>query len=167
MNYDQVDQNDQEKDAQLDKYLTFIVDDAVYGIGIRVVTEIISMQTITTLPEAPRFMKGIINLRGEIIPVVDMRLRFGREEIAYNDRTCIVVVQTNTLRAGLIVDQISEVLVIEKENIAPPPDVQLENSRRYLCGVGKVGAEVKLLIDCERLFDGKETANIKKISEER
>lgn len=164
MSLDQVNLMDQEEDAQLDKYLTFTVDKEEYGIGIRSVTEIIGMQPINTLPEVPSFVKGIVNLRGKIIPVVDMRLRFGKAEALYTDRTCIVVVETQSLEAGLIVDQVSEVLVIDEDVIVPPPDVQLEDSHRYISGIGKVGAEVKLLIDCEKLFNEHETQSIEKIS---
>jgi purine-binding chemotaxis protein CheW len=167
MNYDQADQSDLEEDAQIDKYLTFTVDGEDYGIGIRFVTEIIGMQPINTLPEVPDFIKGVINLRGKIIPVVDMRLRFGRKEAAYTDRTCIVVVETERLTAGLIVDQVSEVMVIDEGNIVPPPDVQLKDSRRYISGIGKAEEGVKLLIDCEKLFNGRETQSIEKINGEK
>ena len=150
------------EDAQMNRYLTFTVADEGYGIDIRSVTEIIGIQTVSTLPEVPKFVKGVINLRGRIIPVVDMRLRFGQNEDAYTDRTCIVVVETKRLTAGLIVDQVSEVIVIDKESIVPPPDLQLPDSRRYISGIGKVGAEVKLLIDCDRLFDDNETKNFER-----
>ncbi len=161
MNFDQLEPFDQEEDAQLGKYLTFTVDDEDYGIEIRFVTEIIGMQPINTLPEVPSFVKGIVNLRGKIIPVVDMRSKFEKNEAPYTDRTCIVVVETNDLSAGLIVDQVSEVMVIE--DIVPPPDVQLPDSHRYISGIGKVGTDVKLLIDCERLFNDSEATSIEKI----
>lgn len=164
MSMNQVNLMDQESDAQLDKYLTFTVDNEEYGIGIRSVTEIISMQPINTLPEVPGFVKGIVNLRGKIIPVVDMRLRFGKDEAAYTDRTCIVVVETQSLLAGLIVDQVSEVMVIDGDSIVPPPDVQLEGSHRYISGIGKAGENVKLLIDCEKLFNDHETKSIEEIN---
>lgn len=164
MSLNQVNLMDQEEDAQLDKYLTFTVDKEEYGIGIRSVTEIIGMQPINTLPEVPDFVKGIVNLRGKIIPVVDMRLRFGKVEALFTDRTCIVVVETTRLAAGLIVDQVSEVMVIDEDSIVPPPDVQFEDGYRYISGIGKVGAEVKLLIDCEKLFNEHETQSIERIS---
>jgi purine-binding chemotaxis protein CheW len=151
------------EDVQMDKYLTFTVAGEGYGIDIRSVTEIIGIQPVSTLPEVPEFVKGVINLRGKIIPVVDMRLRFGQKEAAYTDRSCIVVVETNRLTAGLIVDQVSEVMMIDKESIVPPPDVQLPDSRRYISGIGKVDAEVKLLIDCNRLFNDNETISIESI----
>ncbi len=167
MNYNQVESTDWEEDAQFGKYLTFSVDGEEYGIGIRFVTEIIGMQAINTLPEVPDFIKGIINLRGGIIPVVDMRLRFGKDETTYTDRTCIVVVETKRFAAGLIVDQVSEVMVIDEDNIVLPPDVQLKDSRRYISGIGKVDLDVKLLIDCERLFDDSETKSIEKLYGEK
>ncbi len=157
------DQREMVEDAQMDKYLTFAVADEEYGIDIRSVTEIIGIQPVSTLPEVPEFVKGVINLRGRIIPVVDMRLRFGKKEAAYTDRTCIVVVETERLTAGLIVDQVSEVMTIDKESIVPPPDVQLPGSHRYINGIGKVGTEVKLLIDCERLFNDNEAKSMERI----
>ncbi len=149
---DQADLVHEEEDTQSGKYLTFFVDGMQYGIGIRHVTEIIGVQPINSLPEVPIFIKGIINLRGKIIPVMDMRLRFGKAEVPYTDRTCIVVAETERLTAGLIVDQVSEVIVIDEQNVEAPPDVQGDS--RYICGIGKTGTEVTLLLDCERLFDG-------------
>ncbi len=157
---------EREEDARLDMYLTFAVADEEYGIDIRSVTEIIGMQPIRTLPESPDFVRGIVNLRGKIIPVVDMRLRLGNPETAYTDRTCIVVVETTRMTAGLIVDEVSEVMVIEQGCIVPPPDVQLEGSRRFISGIGKVGETVKLLIDCEKLFDISEMKSMVRISKE-
>lgn len=165
MNYGSAQSVDQEEDTQFGKYLTFTVGDEEYGIGIRFVTEIIGLQSINSLPETPCFVKGIINLRGIIIPVVDMRLRFGKKEMPFSDRTCIVVVETARITAGLIVDQVCEVTLIDEDNIVPPPDIQLKGSRRYISGIGKVGAEVKLLVDCERLFDDDETTGLNKIHE--
>ncbi len=163
MRLDQAEMMEQTEDAQLGKYLTFTVDNEEYGIAIRCVTEIIGMQPINTLPEVPAFVKGVINLRGKIIPIVDMRSRFGRDQAAYTDRTCIVVVETTRLAAGLIVDQVSEVMVIDEDNIEPPPDIQLPDSRHYISGIGKVQSEVKLLIDCEKLFDNNEVNSIENI----
>ncbi len=163
MNFEEMKQFDEDEDTQLGRYLTFAVDDEEYGVEIRFVTEIIGMQSINTLPEVPSFVKGVVNLRGKIIPVIDMRTKFGKIEAPYTDRTCIVVVETRSLAAGLIVDQVSDVMVIGQSNIVPPPDVQLPNSHRYVCGIGKVGADVKLLIDCERLFNDSEANSIERI----
>ncbi len=146
------------------RFLTFALGEEVYGIEIRHVTEIIGIQPIHKLPETSGYIKGVINLRGKIIPVIDMRLKFNREEIAYSDRTCIVVVETGNIWAGLVVDQVAEVMTIA--DIAPPPALQAARMCRMIGGIGKVGQEVKLLIDCERLFDNEEINNIEKLNKE-
>ncbi len=140
------------EDTQHGRFLAFALGDETFCIEIRFVTEIIGIQPVTRIPEVPLFIKGIINLRGRIIPVIDMRLKFGKEAIPYNDRTCIIVVETKTLSVGFIVDNVAEVVTIDDENIAPPPDVRVGMQNRYIQGIGKVGNEVKLLLDCERLL---------------
>lgn len=166
MNYNQEEAIEQEEDALSGKYLIFKIADEEYGIEIRFVKEIIGMQPINTLPEVPVFIKGVINLRGKIIPLVDMRLRIGKSETEYTERTCIVVVETAQLTAGLIVDQVAEVIAIDESNIVPPPDVQKKGSRGYISGIGKVGETVKLLVDSEKLFNGEETKSMIKIGGE-
>ena len=104
-----------EEDTQHGRYLTFNLGTESFGIEIKYITEIIGMQPITALPGLPAYIRGIINLRGEIIPVMDIRLRFGKEEIAYNDRTCIIVAKFEDVDIGLIVDSVSEVLTIPDE----------------------------------------------------
>jgi len=134
------------------RYLTFDVGQAVFGIEIQVVKEIIGMQPINTLPEVPEYIKGIINLRGQIIPVIDMRLKLKKEAADYTDRTCIIVIEIGQISAGLIVDQVAEVLGIDQENISPPPELGTGISSRYISGIGKVDGQVKLLLNCEMLF---------------
>lgn len=111
-----------------------------YGIDIKVVTEIIGIQTITTIPEMPDYVKGIINLRGKINPVIDMRLKFEKNYIPYNDRTCIVIIEVEGIAVGLIIDSVSEVIEIAEENIVLPPNVK-NNSNKYVKEIGKVGTE--------------------------
>ena len=111
------------------------------------------MQPIAKIPEVPDHIKGIINLRGKIIPVIDMRLKFKKPSAAYNDRTCIIVVDTQELVVGLIVDKVAEVITIKDEDIAPPPDHKTGIQNKYLKGIGKVEGQVKLLLDCRKLFD--------------
>lgn len=106
-----------EEDTQSGKYLTFPLGNEVFGIEIKYITEIIGIQTITIVPEVPKYVKGIINLRGKIIPVVDVRLKFNKEEAEYNDRTCIIVIDIKDITIGLIVDCVSEVVDITDENI--------------------------------------------------
>lgn len=144
------------EDTMRGRYITFALGEETYGIAIRYVTEIVGLQPISKLPEVPEHIKGIINLRGKIIPVVDMRLKFKKEPAEYTDRTCIVVVEVQGFSAGLIVDEVSEVATIGDEDISPPPSQGSGAACRYLGGIGKVSGEVKLLLDCERLFHEEE-----------
>lgn len=141
-----------EEDTQRGRYLTFAVGEELYGIEISFVTEIVGIQPITSLPEAPDYMKGIINLRGKIIPVIDIRLKFKKLPKEYDDRTCIIVIDIQDVTVGLIVDNVAEVLMIEDGNISTPPDLRAGLQNRYLAGIGKVGNDVKLLLSCEKLF---------------
>ncbi|WP_270171240.1 chemotaxis protein CheW [Paenibacillus sp. SYP-B4298] len=140
-----------EEDAQKDQYLTFLLGSEQYGIDIAYVTEIIGIQAITEVPQLPEYIRGIMNLRGKIIPVMDVRLRFNKPFRAYNDRTCIIVVDIRELSIGLIVDGVVEVISILGDAIVPPPEMKQGNSR-YIRGIGKVGDEVKLLLDCDKLL---------------
>lgn len=153
-----------EEDTQKGKYLTFIIGKEVYGIEIKYVTEIIGIQQITEVPELPNYIKGIINLRGKIIPVMDIRLRFKKEPREYNDRTCIVVVEINDISVGLIVDSVAEVVGILENDIVPPPDSSIGFNNRYIKGIGKIGEDVKLLIDCNMLLNDEECENLAMIS---
>jgi purine-binding chemotaxis protein CheW len=148
----QEDLTEQQEDTQHGRYLTFALGQEIYGIEIRYVREIIGLQPVTRLPEVPDYIKGIINLRGKIIPVVDVRLKFKKEAAEYNDRTCIIVIETSELTVGLIVDNVDEVIAIDDENIAPPPDARAGIQNRYINGIGMVGNDVKLLLDCEILL---------------
>jgi len=144
------------EDTQKGKFLTFSIGKESYGLEIKYVTEIIGIQDITNIPEMPIYVKGIINLRGKIIPVIDVRLRFKKELRDYNERTCIIVVDIKDISIGLIVDHVAEVLVITTENIVPPPDSKIGFHNRYVKGIGKTGSEVKLLLDCDKLLNDDE-----------
>jgi purine-binding chemotaxis protein CheW len=141
-----------EEDTQHGRYLTFALGKESYGLEIICVIEIVGMQPITALPEVPNCVKGIINLRGKIIPVIDMRLKFGKEEINYNDRTCIIVIHTHDVSVGLIADYVSEVLTIDDNNIVPPPTRGTGAQTSFIKAIGKVGKDVKLLLDVNKLF---------------
>ncbi|MCB2298998.1 chemotaxis protein CheW [Clostridium tagluense] len=140
------------EDTQKGKFLTFSVGRESYGIEIKFVTEIIGIQDITEVPELPDYVRGVINLRGKIIPVIDVRIRFKKEAKEYNDRTCIVVIDIKGIYVGLIVDNVAEVINIEDSNIVPPPDIKTGFHNRYVRGIGKVGNDIKLLIDCDKLL---------------
>lgn len=149
---------EEQEDTQHGRYLTFAVGEEVFGIEIRYVTEIIGIQPVTKLPEAPEHIKGVINLRGRIVPVVDVRLKFKKPPMEYNDRTCVIVVEANDLVAGLIVDQVAEVITIADEDVVPPPEYSATIQNKYIRGIGKADGNVKLLLDCEKLFRTDEEA---------
>ena len=141
-----------QEETQRDKFLTFSLGKEYYGLGIRYVTEIIGIQHITDIPELPDYIKGIINLRGSIIPVMDVRLRFKKTFREYDDRTCIIVVDVQDTSVGLIVDAVSEVVTILDEDIVTPPRMSQMSGNRYIKGIGKIGDEVTLLLDCDKLL---------------
>jgi purine-binding chemotaxis protein CheW len=159
------DKNYEEEDTQHGRYLTFTLEENVYGVPIKFVTEIIGIQTITKVPETPDYIKGIINLRGKIIPLIDVRLKFGRAEMPYDERTCIVVVDVGTASVGLIVDRVDDVLTIEDDQIALPPENRMGFENRYIDGIGKAEDRVQLLLNVEKLLKNDELEMIEKISE--
>lgn len=149
-----------EEDTQKGKFLTFSLGDEFYGIDIMYVTEIVGIQPITVVPELPDFIKGIINLRGKIIPVMDARLKFKKEPKEYNDRTCIIVIDVRELSIGIIVDAVSEVLNISDDNIVPPPNLNT-GGRKYIKSVGKSDSHVTLILDCDKLINESEMDELK------
>lgn len=145
---------EEDEDTQEDKFLTFVLNGEEYGIEIRHVTEIIGIQNITEVPDMPHYIKGVINLRGKVIPVMDVRLRFGVKEREYDDRTCIIVINIDEQSVGMIVDRVSEVLDIPKNDVEPPPKVKRGESSRFIKGMGKVDERVKILLnEYQLLFD--------------
>ncbi|MDR0248553.1 MAG: chemotaxis protein CheW [Oscillospiraceae bacterium] len=138
-------------DEMENMYLNFCLDESTYSIEIRYVQQIVGMQEINEMPEMPPYMKGFINLRGEIIPVISMRIRFMKQEIEYTDRTCIIVTQSGDHKTGLIVDAIKETLTIEPEDIAPPPSTGIHASP-YVSGVAKLDSGTSVMIDLKLLF---------------
>ncbi len=141
----------EQEDMLEGKYLIFYIGNELYGIEIRYITEIIGIQPITIVPGMPHYIKGITNLRGKIIPVMDARLRFKKAAREYDDRTCIIVLDTNGISTGLIVDNVSEVIAIADEDIAPPPDIN-KGGLKYIKGIGKADGNVKLLVDCQKIL---------------
>lgn len=153
-----------EEDTMKGKFLTFTLGKEHYGIAIHYVTEIVGLQTITEVPELPTCVKGIINLRGKIIPVMDARLRFKKVEKDYTDRTCTVVVDIKDISLGVIVDAVSEVLTIDEENIVPPPEFG-NKGKKYINNVAKHNDLVILIIDCEKLLDEDEVNSLRQTNE--
>lgn len=150
-----------DEDTQKGKYLTFLLGNEAFGMEIKYITEIIGIQSITEIPELPEYIRGIINLRGKIIPVMDARLRFRKPFKEYNDRTCIIVIDIDDISIGLIVDRVSEVIVIPEGEIVAPPELKVGN--RFVKGIGKTGAEVKLILDCRKLLHDEDTDRLNAI----
>ena len=149
----QIDEESELDEALDEMYLTFMLGDEEYGINIAYVTEIIGIQAITYVPDLPVFVKGIINLRGQIIPVIDVRLRFQKEEIEYNDRTCVIVLQIKDLSIGFIVDSVAACGAIPNENVIEPPTAQHNiTNRKYISGIGKLSEKIVLILDCGKLI---------------
>ncbi len=134
------------------KFLTFLVDAVSYAVHIRHVVEIIGMQHITPLPGAPPHIRGVIILRGAVIPVMDLHARFGLPPFAYNDRTCIVVVEVDHIKEGLIVDTVSEVLDMPLSNVESTPEMGRDPGTTLVEVIGKVGDEVRLILDIRRVL---------------
>lgn len=154
-----------DEDTQQGRYLTFTIDHVMYGITIKNVTEIIGIQPITRVPETPDYVKGIINLRGKIVPLIDVRLKFGKEEIPYNERTCVIVIDVDSVPVGLIVDKVEDVLSISEENIARPPQGHVGYDNRYVEGIGQSGDKVQILLDVKKIMQPEEIDSLGKISE--
>lgn len=144
---------DIEEDTQKNKYLTFSIGKETYGIEIKYVTEIIGIQPITQVPQLPKYVMGIINLRGKIIPVMDARIRFGKEKKEYNNRTCNIVIDIADNCLGLIVDGVTEVITIPDENIVLPPTLKNESKNKFIKNIGKVNDSIKLILDCKKLLN--------------
>lgn len=141
----------EEEDTQKGRFLTFRLAKEDYGIEIRHVTEIIGIQKITEVPDLPDYIRGVINLRGKVIPVMDVRTRFRMPPRAYDERTCIIVVNIEDQSVGLVVDQVNEVADIPDGQIEPPPRTR-RSEESYIQGMGKIGTEVKILINVQRLL---------------
>jgi purine-binding chemotaxis protein CheW len=155
---EQIQDNLEEEDTMKDKYLTFLLDQDVYAVEIRYVIEIIGVQDITEVPELPEYIKGVINIRGKIVPVMDVRLRFNKPEKQYTDRTCTIVIQYEKISIGLIVDTVADVIIIGEENVIDTPSIGRTIDMRFVKKIGKVGDKVKLLLDCHNLLTEEEEA---------
>ena len=159
---DLLDMSEDEENAQKSKYMTFKSGNEYFGLGIQYVNEIIQIPSITAIPRTEDYIKGLINLRGKIIPVIDVRLRFKQETFEYDDRTCIIVVMVNDVTVGLIVEKIAEVIEIKEENILPPPKMGRvdKTDHRFVYGIARVGNSVKLLLDPDKLLHDEDVSAI-------
>lgn len=150
------------------KYLTFMLEREEYGIGILKVKELIEMMPITSVPRTPDFVKGVINLRGKVIPIVDLRLKFNMEVVLYSDRTCIIVVEIDsdaeTVLIGIVVDAVSEVLNIKKEEIEDTPTFGIKLNTDYILGMAKTEGRVKILLNIDKVLSTEEIEELGSVS---
>ncbi|WP_245589121.1 chemotaxis protein CheW [Desulfatirhabdium butyrativorans] len=150
------------------KYLTFTLAGEEYGIGILKVKEIIGMMAITTVPQTPAYVKGVINLRGKVIPIVDLRLKFDMASINQTEKTCIIVVEVanggQKVMIGILVDSVSEVLNIKGGDIEDTPNFGSHLNTEYILGMAKTGGKVKILLDIDRVLSNEETALLAKVA---
>ena len=146
------------------KYLTFLLAGEEYGLEILKVREIICIMDITKVPQTPKFVRGVINLRGKVIPVIDLRLKFGLEETEYTEQTCIIVVNVGMLM-GIIVDTVQEVHNIPSDSIEPPPQLGASVDTSFILGLGKVKDEVKILLDIDKALTAEELVQLQDASE--
>ena len=159
--------NPEEEDTQKGKYMTFKSGHEYFGIEIRYINEIIGMQSITAIPEVEPYIKGLINLRGKIIPVIDVRIRFNQEPFQYTDRTCIIIINVKSTVVGLIVETIAGVEQIDESDIEPPPTISTGSTKnKYVYGLGKTGNSVKLLLDPEKLIKDEDIAAFEEMTEQ-
>ncbi|MCI8298917.1 MAG: purine-binding chemotaxis protein CheW [Lachnospiraceae bacterium] len=149
-----------EQDTQKGMFMTFQMGEECYGIAVTFVQEIVGIQPITAVPEIEDYIKGLINIRGKIIPVIDVRVRFKQEPFEYTDRTCIIVINVKSTIIGLIVDKIAGVITVDEREIILPPSLSQSGSvsSKYVFGLAKVDDEVKLLLDPERLIRDEDIA---------
>lgn len=146
------------------KYLTFILEQEHYGLEILAVQEIIGMMAVTRVPRTPDYMRGVINLRGKVIPLIDLRVKFGLSATEDTKKTCIIVLQITRggqkTTLGIVVDEVSEVVDIPQKNVQPPPEIGVNIDTRVIIGLGKVEQKVILLLDIDRVFTIEEIQNM-------
>lgn len=158
--------DEDDEDTLANKYLIFHLEKERYGLEIRFITDIIGFAPYTEIPDMPDYIKGVINLRGRVIPLVDVRLRFHLNSKEYNDRTCIIIINMDKKEIGLIVDTVAEIVEILPADVAPPPkfkSTQLKN--RYVMGLGKIGERVHILLDVKKLVYEEDLEMIEQVSE--
>lgn len=152
--------SDSNEETMNGRFLTLQVGKETYGIEIRYVIDIVGLQPLTEMPEMPDFMKGIINLRGKIVPIMDIRLRFKMSPREYDDRTCIIVIDMNGISIGLVIDSVCEVLTISDEEIMKKPDMITKDGCDYINSICRIDNQVILLINCGKLLSADECGEV-------
>jgi purine-binding chemotaxis protein CheW len=148
------------------KFLTFILGNEVYGIEILKAREIIGLMDITTVPQTPEYMKGVINLRGKVIPVIDLRLKFGMPEEEHTQETCVIVVEVNNTSLGIIVDSVSEVSDINGGEIEDAPSFGQGIDTSFIMALGKVKDKIIILLDIEAVLSSEELEMVGELAKE-
>jgi purine-binding chemotaxis protein CheW len=149
-------------DSRAGKYLTFFLASEEYGVEILKVQEIIGRMPITPVPLTSRYIRGVINLRGKIHPIMDLKIKFGMDETEITDETCIIVIKTSSMMMGVLVDKVSEVVNISSDDIEDTPSFGADVNPEFLLGVGKTGGRVRLLLDIEKVINTADIIDMKK-----
>jgi purine-binding chemotaxis protein CheW len=148
------------------KFLTFILGDEIYGIEILKAREIIGLMDITTVPQTPDYMKGVINLRGKVIPVIDLRMKFAMQEEAHTQETCVIVVEVNSTSIGIIVDSVSEVSDIGGGEIENAPKFGQGIDTSFIMGLGKVKDKIIILLDIDAVLSSEELEMVEELAKD-
>jgi len=149
-------------DPRAGKYLTFFLSNEEYGVEILKVQEIIGRMPITPVPLTSKYIRGVINLRGKIHPIMDLNVKFGMNQTGITDETCIIVIKTSSLMMGILVDKVSEVVNVSSDDIEDTPSFGSDVNTEYLLGVGKTGGRIRLLLDIEKVIAASDIINLKK-----
>ena len=152
-------------DPRAGKYLTFFLASEEYGVEILKVQEIIGRMPITPVPLTSKYILGVINLRGKIHPIMDLKVKFGMEQTEITDETCIIVIKTSSLMMGILVDKVSEVMNVASGDIEDTPSFGSDVNPEYLLGIGKTGGRVRLLLDIEKVITATDIIHMKKAAE--
>lgn len=152
-------------DTRAGKYLTFFLDEEEYGLEILKVQEIIGMLPVTRVPRTASYVRGVINLRGRVIPIVDLRVKFGMPEWAGDDTTCMIVVQVQGVQLGIVVDRVSEVLAILEEEIDDAPTFGASVNTEFLLGIAKCAGRIKLLLDIDRVLSTDDVVEMRVVAD--
>ena len=152
-------------DPRAGKYLTFFLASEEYGVEILKVQEIIGRMPITPVPLTAKYIRGVINLRGKIHPIMDLKIKFGMDQSQITDETCIIVIKTASLMMGVLVDKVSEVVNVASGDIEDTPSFGADVDTEYLLGVGKTGGRVRLLLDIEKIITASDIIHLKKAAE--
>ncbi|HEX5330949.1 chemotaxis protein CheW [Sulfuricurvum sp.] len=149
--------------SRKERYLTFYLDEEQYGIAIDRIKEIIAIMKVTNVPKTPEYMRGVINLRGSIIPVVDTRLRFGMHERLPDMHTTIVIVEVEGISIGFIVDRVEEVATIDEAHLSEPPNFGGHIDTDFICSMAQIGENVVMILDVMKLFEADELLDLEQI----